>query len=135
MKKMNLKANEAIAIGGLAFIELLSSKANNEELHIFLSPSVTTKKINLAKNIDKTITMYLSNKTIYPKSLVVRELKDLDVYEIDVSESGDRSIGIEGLGWVSFLGHKQQFRIYVPKGIAVYTGRSKVLTYGIKSKK
>ena len=136
MKKAFLKTKEIFAVGGVCFIERFSAPKNKEtEIHLFFPPNVTTKKIGFYQDIESLIPSYLSKRGIYPKSLVVRELKDLDVFDIEVEEEGDRSIGIQGLGWFSFLGNHQIFRIYVPKGVSVYTSRSKILSYGNPSKK
>ncbi len=135
-KKAFLKTKEIFAVGGVCFIELLRAKKNKDtEIHLFFAPNVTTKKIGAYQDLESLIPSYLSKRGIFPKSLVVRELKDLDAFDIEVEEDGDRSIGIQGLGWFSFLGNHQTFRIYVPKGVSVYTSRSKILSYGNLSKK
>ncbi len=51
---------------------------------------------------------------------------DADVFDLKVEEKEQRDIGIEGLGWVSFLGNGQTFRIYLRKGVALYTSRAKI---------
>ena len=35
-------------------------------------------------------------------------------------------IAILGLGWISFKGNNQTFRVSVPKGVYIYTSRAKV---------
>lgn len=137
-KKITMEQGNALALGGIAFIELLSLPKNSlkmDEIHLFVSPKITLKKIGVVKGFESAFPRYIAKKGIYPKSNVVRSLKDLDVFDIEVEEKGDRSIGIEGLGWFSFLGRRQTYRIYVPKGVSVYTSRSKILTYDHSSKK
>ena len=56
----------------------------------------------------------------------INNQKDLDVYEINVSEINKRDIGIQGLGWFSFEGNEQIFRIYVPHNVAIYKSRAKI---------
>ena len=51
---------------------------------------------------------------------------DFDAFDISIGESGLRDIGVEGLGWISFLGKRQNFRIYVPKGVALYYNSAKL---------
>lgn len=133
-----MEEGSALALGGIVFIELLALPKNAlrmDEIHLFVSPKVTLKKIGIAKGLEYSFPRYIEKKGIYPKSNVVRSLKDLDVFDIEVEEKGDRSIGIEGLGFFSFLGRRQTYRIYVPKGVSVYTTRSKILTYDHSSKK
>ncbi len=127
-----------LAIGAIAFIELLSVPKNAfkmDEIHLFLPPNIVLKKIGLSKGIENVLPRFIDKKGFFPKSSIVRTIKDLDVFDIQIDEKGDRSIGIEGLGWFSFLGRKQVYRVYVPKGVSVYTTRSKILTYDNSSKK
>lgn len=49
-----------------------------------------------------------------------------DIYDIEVTEEGQRDIGILGLGWISFKGEGQTFRVTLPKGVFLYTSRAKV---------
>ncbi len=51
---------------------------------------------------------------------------DFDAFEISINETGARDIGIEGLGWICFTGKHQSFRIYVPKGVALYYNSAKL---------
>ncbi|MBQ4255339.1 MAG: hypothetical protein II721_05015, partial [Bacilli bacterium] len=51
---------------------------------------------------------------------------DFDAFDIAVEEKGQRDIGIEGLGWISFQGNGQTFTVMVPKGVSVYTSRAKI---------
>ena len=55
-----------------------------------------------------------------------RSFADFDVYDFEITEVGDRDIGILGLGWFHFIGNKQTYRVFVPKGVYVYTTRSKI---------
>ena len=54
--------------------------------------------------------------------------KQYVAYEIEVEEEGSRDIGFEGLGWFSFSGEKQKFRIFLPTGVSLYHSRSKIRT-------
>lgn len=137
-KKIVMEPNMGLAIGAIAFIELLSVPKNAfkmDEIHLFAPPNVVLKRIGLSKGIENVLPRFIDKKGLFPKSSIVRVIKDLDVFDIQIEEKGDRSIGIEGLGWFSFLGRKQIYRVYVPKGVSVHTSRSKILTYDNSSKK
>ena len=49
------------------------------------------------------------------------------MYDVKIDQEGERDIGILGLGWISFKGNNQTFRVSVPKGVYIYTSRSKVI--------
>ena len=54
------------------------------------------------------------------------DLGGTNVRTLLVDETGERDIGIQGLGWISFTGNNQKIRIVVPKGVAIYTTRAKI---------
>ena len=64
--------------------------------------------------------------TVYPIDKNATALNAFDAFDIQVDEVGPRDIGIEGLGWITFKGDNQIFRVYVPKGVSVYTTRAKI---------
>jgi hypothetical protein len=68
----------------------------------------------------------LEKKLLSPSLEGVSSLLDMDIFDFPVSEKGRRDIGVAGLGWFSFEGSNQTFRLYVPKGIGVYGSRAKV---------
>ncbi|HBS03039.1 MAG TPA: ribosome biogenesis GTPase YqeH [Firmicutes bacterium] len=51
---------------------------------------------------------------------------DFDAFETKIEEKGERDIGIEGLGWICFRSAGQTFRIYVRKGVSLYSGNAKI---------
>lgn len=62
-----------------------------------------------------------------PSSASLKSLVDFDVFDLAVDEKGSRDIGIQGLGWINFEGKNQKFRIYLPKGVSLYTSRAKII--------
>jgi len=122
----SLTEGESIMIGGLARIELL--KGEKTHIREFFS-----KKVELHKAKSKGEAVFfkkLAAGDLLPACPSISAPADFDAYDIGVEESGDRDIGIAGLGWISFIGEGQTFRVYVPKGVSIYSTRSK-----IKSKK
>ena len=136
-RRLVMKRHELLALGGICFVEFKDgeNEEKGNEIHLFVPPALTIKKINFVGDFDSVLSSFLFKKGVYPKSGTIRDLKDFDVLDIEVEETGDRTIGIEGLGWFSFLGNHQVFRLYVPKGVSVYTSRSKILSYGNCPKK
>ena len=51
---------------------------------------------------------------------------DFDAFETKIEEKGDRDIGIEGVGWISFHSTGQTFRVYVRKGVSLYSSNAKI---------
>ena len=77
-------------------------------------------------DVEKFIALNLKKSLLKPHSDNVTDIKDFDAYDLEIKETDERDIGIAGLGWVHLEGNNQLFRIHVPKGVYVYTTRSKV---------
>lgn len=118
-----LYPKQALVLGGLIRVDLLSKKSVN--LNVFMSDKIQLKRIT-SWDHDKIFSRWLKNKLVKPISPAHTSLSDFDVYDIDVTEKGERDIGVDGIGWISFTADKQKFRIYVPKFVKIYTTRSKI---------
>ena len=123
-KKITLSPGQSFMIGGLCYVELLSG--SKTKIKTFFADKIMIKK---AKNesVENVFFKKISSHSIKPLIKRVNNPKDMDVYEIEVTEENRRDIGIQGLGWFSFEANNQKFRINVPKGVSVYSSRSKVL--------
>lgn len=121
-KKVVLTKNTAILFGSLCQIELLSKERTQAMIYVSDQVEVKVHKGNNDENFKKQI---LRNK-YQPSSNNFNYLKDFDIYDLEISQDGKRDIGISGLGWISIEGANQTFRISVPKGVYVYTTRSKI---------
>lgn len=121
-KKFSLTKGSFLMIGGLACLELV----DGEKTPIKLFAANTIESKVKKGNVDKVFLSNIKKGSLKPVSENLVDLKDFDAYDIEVKEQGERDIGIAGLGWVSLIGNNQLFRIYVPKGVYVYTTRSKV---------
>lgn len=101
--------------------------------------------VTLTKGKRTSLVVYCSNEMPLSKRLgtkledaffkIVRQVgnmpreispSDFDAFDIDIEETGQRDIGIEGLGWFSFKASGQSFRLYVRKGVSLYTGTPKI---------
>ena len=124
-KKVNLTKDTCLLFGSVACIELLSKEKT--QAYVYVSDKVEVK---VHKSIVGDNSKYIANifqkGSLKPSSEKLKSIKDFDVYEFQITEDGERDIGILGLGWINFKGNKQSFRVYVPKGVYVYTTRSKI---------
>ena len=121
-RKFIINKGSFLATGGLAVLEMVDGERTVLELYANDKIEARIKK----GDVEKFIISNLKRKSLKPVSDNIKDIKDFDAYDIDVIEEGERDIGISGLGWVHLEGNKQLFRIHVPKGVYVYTTRSKV---------
>ena len=121
-KKVVISDKSSLIVSGLCLIQQFSEGKTPLKCYFSEKLDVKVKRgdgLKAFKNI-------LKNGTQKNTSYKYRDIKDFDAYDFEISETGSRDIGILGLGWISFEGNKQKFRIFVPKGIYVYSTRSKV---------
>jgi ribosome biogenesis GTPase A len=121
-RKMMLNQGDACFIGGLARIDLI--KGNKQLIQGYFSEDVSFKKST--RHPDEGFIKGIERGNLYPCSKSATALNAFDAFDIVVDEVGPRDIGIEGLGWINFKGDNQTFRVYVPKGVSVYTTRAKI---------
>ncbi|MCF0117905.1 MAG: hypothetical protein HUJ61_07680, partial [Bacilli bacterium] len=129
VRTIELKEKQCIYFGGLACIELLEGKET--KFDCYFNEKLTLKDVSLhGKHADEYFLKLVTKGAIGPSLPIIRTIKDLDVFEINVTESNYRDIGVLGLGWVSFLANNQKIRIYVPKGVSIYNSRPKISKKG-----
>ena len=121
---MNLAPKEALLIGGVVRIDLIEGKKAGVPLKCYFAPEVTLKKAK--GDLDSATLKAFASRYVKPTIESLKSLADFDVFDLDVEENGSRDIGIQGLGWINFEGNKQKFRIYLPKGVSLYTSRAKI---------
>lgn len=124
IKSTTLSQGNAIAIGGLAKIELIKGPKTNVKM--FVSEKIELKTIR-SKDTDEVFYNMIEKKIIKPVSKYLTSYEVFDMYDVKVDQDGERDIGILGLGWISFKGNNQTFRVSVPKGVYIYTSRAKVV--------
>ncbi len=112
----------SLAIGGLAFIMQLTEEKT--VLHCYISPKINikTRRGDSLKFFNGILEKGDQTNTSYK----FRNLSDFDIYDFEITEKGERDIGVLGLGRIQFKGNNQKFRIFVPKGVYVYTTRAKL---------
>lgn len=121
-RKITLEQGESIFIGGLARIDLI--KGEKQNITGYFSNDVTLKRV--VKNPDAAFWKSFEKENVAPISKTLNEPTDFDAFEISVEEKGSRDIGIAGLGWINFEGNSQVWRVFVPKGVSIYTTRAKI---------
>lgn len=132
-----LRKGGSLFVGGLVRIDFIGGKADKTAIVAYFPPSVELRKIAPQKDLDqaflgaiapraKGLRSLMSSAKVNPTTPLVSSIKAMDAFDFPISERGKRDIGIAGLGWISFMGSGQTFRVYVPKGIGVYGSRAKV---------
>ncbi len=126
-REVTLSPKQCFFVGGMAIIELVSGKKTTFSCYFHEHIKFKRHHIKDAKPIDEKFVRLINKKSLEPTLSYIKSVKDLDVYDVVVTESNQRDIGILGLGWVSFEANKQSIRIYVPKNVSMYHSRSKIL--------
>ena len=125
-REISLSEGQSLLIGGLAIIEHLSG--NKTSINCYFSENVQLRK-NRFHDIEKKF-IALSNKgQLKPSLQRIKTTKDMEIFEIEFKSGKKpvyRDLGFAGLGWVSIKTTNQKIRVYVPKGISIYTSRPKV---------
>ena len=106
----------------LARIDLLEGEKTPVKVYVSSEIPVSRKRFGPVEQTIAKLIGQLGMRSDKPKF----SANDADVFDLKVEEDTERDIGIEGLGWVSFKGNGQTFRIYVRKGVAIYTSRAKI---------
>lgn len=126
VREVSIAPGQSLFIGGLAFIQLVSGKQTT--FSCYFHDHVQLKKTILSnKSPDEKFVSLVLKKALKPSLPTITSVKDLDVYEIVVTESNQRDLGILGLGWLSFMANKQVIRIYLPSGVSFFHSRSKLI--------
>ncbi len=123
-RSFSLSPGEGLFFGNyLARIDLLSGPKSQIKAYAAKTVHISKSKANLAEQAVRKLMMQLgkTNERNLPFTA-----SDADAFDLKVDEETERDIGIEGLGWISFKGEGQTFRIYVRKGVALYTSRAKI---------
>lgn len=121
-RKYTLGEGNSIVIGGLACVELKSKERTQIELYCSERVEVGTHKRKAYQSFENS----LLREELSPSSSKFVDIRDFDIYDFEIANSETKDIGIAGLGWFTFKGNSQIFRIYVPKGVFVHVSKSKV---------
>ncbi len=120
-KRIRLNKKTSLILGGLAFVQLIDG--NSTTISVYCSKGIDLKTTIFG--IDK-FNNVLVKQNLKPCCDKFRSIADFDIYDLKITEDGEMDIGISGLGWFTFVSNNQTFRVFVPKGVYVYTTRSKI---------
>ena len=129
--EMNLVPEQGFFFGGLARVEMLDGPKTEVEIY-------ASAKVDIVKTYggDNEVKFFhrIDKENLAPSSDKGTAPSDFDAYDIQVTEEGPRDIGIAGLGWFSFQGARQRWRIYVLKGVGLYASRAKIKQHAHKTR-
>ena len=118
--------NETILVGNLVEFSMIKGKtslvkfyaAEGVELKRCKTPQVA--EVQQENNRKRNIRPYSENFT---------DFSDYDVFDYEMENDGKyHDISIQGVGWFTFVGKGQVFRVTLPKGVAVKEYISKVIS-------
>jgi len=113
----------SLFIGGIARFDFIKGKTTT--VYCYFSRKIDVKRIS-TRRVDAIFDKQLKKGKLTPSSKSLTSLANFNTYEINIQEHECRDIGIQGLGWISFMGEEQTFRVSVPKGVGVYSCRAKI---------
>lgn len=123
-KKISLEEGQVLCLGGIAYVQLIKGKKT--DFKCYFHDHVELKKL-AGQHVDEKFIQLVLRKRLIPSLPRIHSGRDLDVFEITITETNYRDIGIQGYGWLNFKAANQTFRICIPKGVAIYSSRPKVL--------
>lgn len=125
IKEVDIKMwkDVSIFVGTVARFDFIEGKTTN--MYCYFSRKVDLKRMS-TRRVEEIFEKQLNKKKLIPSSQKLNSLADFNTYEIKITEKEGRDIGIQGLGWISFLGDNQVIRVSVPKGVGVYSCRAKI---------
>lgn len=110
-------------VGGFAILEPINKE--DSFINCYFSDNVTVDRVMNIKMLDRFLVLN-NTKLLKPSFSKIKKVEDFDVYYITLTEDKIVDISILGLGWITLKSNNQQFRLYVPKGVAVHVGSSKI---------
>ena len=124
-REMSISKGHSMFIGGLAIIELL--EGDKLEMLCYFHKNVQLNRSHVSDVESKFIKLNKKGELV-PSLSKIKSTKDMEVFEIQMSNDTTtyRDLGFSGLGWVNYKATNQKIRVYVPKGVSIYTSRPKI---------
>lgn len=122
-RKFVLSKGSVLAIEGLAAIALKEGKRT--PVYLYCKDELRVSTFSM-KHLDDNFFGKIKSQKMKVFDPAHSSSNDFDAFELTVTEKGDRDIGIEGLGWISFEAGAQVFALLVPKCVSIYTSRAKI---------
>lgn len=125
MREISIRKGNSLFVGGLAVVELVDGPKT--PIRCYFHQNVELNKNHFSHTEAKFISLNKAGKLI-PSLSKITSTKDMDVFEIKMQDGNGkyRDIGISGLGWISIESMNQTLKIYLPKGVSLYTSRPKI---------
>ena len=118
-----LGAKDALAIGGLVRLDVLSGK--KEFVYSFFANPITYQKMQVLK-ADESFFKMIEKKQLKPISKSYTKMADFTTVEFTLPTKGRIDLAISGYGWLNFLAEGQTIRFLLPKGVLAKLLPSKV---------
>jgi ribosome biogenesis GTPase YqeH len=118
-----LGAKDALAIGGLVRLEVLTGK--KDFVYAFFANPVTYQKMQM-QNADESFFKMIEKKQLKPISKSFLTMDDFTSVEFTLPTKGRVDVAISGYGWINFLADGQTIRLLLPKGVLAKLLPSKV---------
>ncbi len=122
-RTFQLNQGQSLILGGLARLDFVHGKRTGFSVYLANPVDINRSKIERA---DRTMESLIKNKSVKPISKIVTGIKDLEAFEITVTETNRLDVGITGLGWIAFKGNGQVLRVMIPKGVKAYIKSAKI---------
>jgi 30S ribosome assembly GTPase len=122
-RTFQLNDGQSLILGGLARLDFV--KGPRTGFSVYLANPVDINRAKLER-ADRTMESLIKNKGVKPISKIVQSVKDLEAFEITVTEKNRLDVGITGLGWIAFKGNGQVLRVMIPKGVKAYVRMAKI---------
>lgn len=124
-REISVNKGHSLFVGGLAVVELVNGPKT--DIICYFNKNVELTK-NHIRDLETKFIALNKKKELIPSNSKIKSTKDMEVFEIEMQD-GDgkyRDIGIAGLGWISMKSMNQKLKIYIPKGVSLYTSRPKI---------
>ena len=124
-REISVSKGHSVFIGGLAIIEVL--EGDKLELICYFHDNVELNRNHLS-DVEKKFVKLNKKGDLVPSLSKIKSTKDMEVFDIAFNNETPlyRDLGFAGLGWVTMKASNQKIRVYVPKGVSIYTSRPKV---------
>jgi len=117
-------AGEALMVGSIAAFEVIKGKTTT--YRFYSAEGVETRKVSV-KRLDDYFKENYIHRSVRPVSERLVSFHDYDMFEYAMENDKNwHDIGIEGLGWLSFLAQGQIIRVRLPKGVSIKEGLAKI---------
>ena len=122
-----ISKNDTIMVGNLVQFSLIKGKTTL--VKFYSAEGVEVKKV-ATKDVEEISQENDRKRNIRPYSENFSDFSDYDVFDYEMEDDEElHDIAVQGIGWFTFVGKGQLFRITFPKGAALKEYLSKVRSH------